>query len=200
MHLRVVARVRQFPIALDEPRLELGSHSQGLGQQRRADLADGGIERVEIQQVELGQQSLQERAEALAHGYIRRACAVAVSGFHDGHHLMGEGQAGQRGAQLAQRRLGDGNSADGRGLGAGCGRGHAHCHGFSRRAKHPGVIHFGEIVILGGQPEHGHRRDALIAELPRHVRRRHGLINGVRRAGKQSDLLAGDDGHGAGLG
>ena len=60
------------------------------------------------------------------------------------------------------------------------GRFHANGGGFVRRAEHPGVIHFREVVIFGREPKHRNRGDAARGQLPGYVSRRDGFINRIR--------------------
>ena len=56
------------------------------------------------------------------------------------------------------------------------------------------MIHFGEVMILGGEPENWNRVRSLCRQFARHMNRRQRLINAVRRSAKQSDLLSRDNG------
>ena len=62
----------------------------------------------------------------------------------------------------------------------------------------PGVIDFGEVVILGGEPEDGDGADARFGEAAGEADGGEGLVEGVGGAGEEADLLAGDDGDGVG--
>lgn len=62
-----------------------------------------------------------------------------------------------------------------------------------RAVKSPDVIHLCEIMILGRQPEHGNGGNAAVRHFARDARRGDGFVDGVRRSGKQADLLTRDD-------
>ncbi len=65
-------------------------------------------------------------------------------------------------------------------------------------ARHPGgLIHFGEVVVLGGEPKDGNRVGAAARGLLGAADGGDGLVKGVGRAGEEADLLAGYDGRGA---
>ena len=58
----------------------------------------------------------------------------------------------------------------------------------------PGVIDFGEIVVLGGEPEDGNSVDAFGRET---LGKAHGgerFVNGVGRTGEKTNLLSSDYG------
>ena len=66
-------------------------------------------------------------------------------------------------------------------------------------ARHPGrVIHLGEVVVLGGEPEDGHGIDAAARGFFRDAHRGDRFIKGVRWAGEKPYLLARDDRNRAG--
>ena len=77
---------------------------------------------------------------------------------------------------------------------------HLQLRGIVLAIEHPGVVHFGEVVILGGQPEHGDRRNALRAERFGQLYRAERFVDGVCRAGEQAHLLARHHGDRARLG
>ncbi len=56
------------------------------------------------------------------------------------------------------------------------------------------VIHFGEIVVIAGQPEHRNRVDARGRRLFRQFHRSERLVDGKRRSAEQADLLSCHDG------
>ncbi len=58
--------------------------------------------------------------------------------------------------------------------------------------EHKRMVHFGDVVILGGEPEHGNRGNALLAQLRGQSNGRQSFIDGVGGPGKQADLLPGD--------
>ncbi len=55
-------------------------------------------------------------------------------------------------------------------------------------------------MVLGSQPKDGNRGNASRGEVASQADSRQRLVNGVSRAAEQAHLLAGDDGHRAGLG
>ena len=57
------------------------------------------------------------------------------------------------------------------------------------RAKHVSVIHLGEIVVLGGQPEDRYCGNSLSVQLLSQACRRQRLINAVCGTGEQAHLL-----------
>ena len=59
----------------------------------------------------------------------------------------------------------------------------------------PGVIDFGEIVVLGGQPEYRDRIDSLRGQPLGQPYGRQRFVNGVGGTGEKADLLAGDYGN-----
>jgi hypothetical protein len=60
------------------------------------------------------------------------------------------------------------------------------------------MVDFGEVVILGGQPEDRHGADAVVAQLAGESGGGQGLVDRVDGSAEQADLLAGDDGDGVG--
>ena len=71
VNLRVIAGVGQFFVARQESGFQFRHGAQRLGQKRRADFAHGGVQRIQIQQVQFGEQRLEQRAESGAHGALR---------------------------------------------------------------------------------------------------------------------------------
>ena len=63
------------------------------------------------------------------------------------------------------------------------------------RPKDEGVIHFRDVVIFGRQPEHRHRRNALLPQLSSQSNGRQRLVNGIGRSREQPHLLPGDHRH-----
>ena len=58
------------------------------------------------------------------------------------------------------------------------------------RAKNITMVHFGEIVVLGGQPKDRYGGKSLRVQLLGQADRRQRLINTVCGTGKQAHLLA----------
>src|ERR1039458_9446857 len=79
--------------------LRRGFH--GRTQDRGSQLPEGRKQRVHLQNVEFGEQEVEQIAEGTAHGV---AGSVGIGGERD--HFIGEGQAGECGAQLVDRGLG----------------------------------------------------------------------------------------------
>ncbi len=61
------------------------------------------------------------------------------------------------------------------------------------------MVDLGEVVVFGGQPEHGHGRQTLCGEPLRQAGGVQRFVNRVGGAGEQPDLLARGNGQRAGL-
>jgi hypothetical protein len=59
------------------------------------------------------------------------------------------------------------------------------------------VVHFGQVVILGCQPENGNGVNAAASQLASDVDGGQRLIDAKRGPAEQSNLLPGNHGHGA---
>ncbi len=190
--LSVVAGGCQLAIPFEQQCGELGSGLDGGAQGWRGQLPESGKHRVDVQNIELGEQA----AEELAEGFAHRA-AIAVGLFHQVGHLFPEGQPVERGAQFRDRRRHQGQIADR--LLCRCA---AHFQ-FARMVfgiEDPDVVDFREIVILGRYPENGNGGRAVRGEPFGEFDGVKDLVNGITGAGEQTHLLAGNHGHRPGFG
>ena len=65
---------------------------------------------------------------------------------------------------------------------------------------HPGMVDLGKIVVFGSQPKYRDRVNSLSSQPLSQPYGRQRFVNGVGRAGKKTNLLAGDYGNGSGPG
>ena len=65
---------------------------------------------------------------------------------------------------------------------------------------YPGVVHLGEIVVLGRQPKNRHGGNSIFGKPLGQAGGVQCLVDGVSRPTEQPHLLAGDHGHGTGFG
>ena len=190
VNLRVITGVGQFAISLQQTaarQLRRGFHRGADG--GRGQFAECGQHRIHLQDVESRQQPPQQSPNAWP------MVVPARNFLPPGRDFFAERKAAQRarnspigGAQChAADRLPGSRARRISSLWAGV------------AVEYPGVVDLGEIVILGGQPEDGHRGNAVARTATRQLHRVQHFVNGVRRAGKQPDLLAGDHRHGSGL-
>ena len=71
----------------------------------------------------------------------------------------------------------------------------------ARVVEDAGGPHLGEVVVVGGHPEHRHHgRAALLLQAGRDLDRAEGLVQDVERASEEPRLLPGDEGGGAAVG
>lgn len=63
----------------------------------------------------------------------------------------------------------------------------------------PGLGHFRQIMILGGQPEYGHGGEALLGKVSGETDGGEGLRDSKSRTAEKADLLAGDHGKSSGF-
>ena len=180
------------PVALHHPRAKFRAwlHGHALGRSRQ--LAEHRQHGIHLGHIEAGQDAAQQLRKRPAHGV-----AGAVGLFHQGSHIIGERHAAQGGSELGERRICQRYSADR--LSAG-GAAHFQFDGLVAAVEDPGVVDLGKIMIFGGQPEERHGWQPLGRQPFRQPDGMQNFVEGIRRAGEQPHLLAGDDGDGSRLG
>ncbi len=180
--LRVVAGLHQLAVALEHGCGQLRSLLHGATQDGRRQLAKSRQHGIDVRDIEMRQQAAQQIAESLAHGPAGYVCfGNQRQGF------VGERQARQRRAQLADRRFRQFDAAHW--LRAGLAA-HLQLRRLVLGVEDPNVVDFGEVVVFGGQPENRHGRQALRGEPLRQAGCVQRFVNCVGGAGKQPDLLA----------
>src|ERR1019366_4734566 len=101
------------------------------------------------------QEFREQSPEPLAHGD-----PWTVRLFHGRHHLFTMRETNQGLPQLFDRSAFDADAAyralPSRGLGRSI---DAHAHRLMILSEHPGVVDFGEVVILGREPKYRNRRE-----------------------------------------
>ncbi len=185
----MVAGFHELLVAFDQVALEIVRVPQSFTQQRRGDAAQSGIQRVDEEYAPFVEQAPQQALESFA-----KRCAGRVSALHQSRNLFAEREGIERGVQLLERRVRDRDAA------------HRtlrfrtfdlETNRFVSFVEDVRVVDFGEVVILGRQPENGDRGNVLVVEVARETCGRQCFVNRVRRAREQADLLPGDYRHGA---
>ena len=132
----------------------------------------------------------------MAHGDAGR-----IGFANGGDQLFGVRKGREGGGELVHRRMVQDDAAD-RPLASGVLGAHVDVQGegLMGAVEIPDVVDLGEIVILSREPENWNGGNSAAGEVASHVGGGDRFVNGVGGTGKQADLLAGDDGDGAGAG
>jgi hypothetical protein len=191
-NLGVVVASCQFGATRDQRFHQFRHACDGSGHEGCGNGASAGVHGID-------QQQTIRREKLTNHTGKRRAHAFAgpIRTFHQGIGFFGKWQPGQCGAQFGEWRVFQNDAANRTGAVPG-GVFRVKAHGAVVGAEYPGVIDLGEIVIFGGEPEYRDGGDAASVEFPGDPDGRERFVNGIGRARKQANLLAGDDGDHAG--
>ena len=183
----------ELAVAVEQLLLQLVALAQSLAEEWRRHAPHRFIQGIDEEQAELGEQPLEQSLKGRAEG------GAGLVRFSDhSRYLVAVRKWRKDFAQRIDRRRRNRDSAH-RMLGS-IHSVHAERDRPMIGAKYEAVVHFGEIVVLGSQPEHRHCRNALLGELRRQPGGRQRLVNRIGGAGEQTYLLARDHRDGSGPG
>ncbi len=125
---------------------------------------------------------------------LAKRAARSIGNLRDARDLVTEREFAKRRAQFVEGRIPEWDRTD-RPV-AGSFAGDLEKDGLLGGVERPTVVDLGDVVILGGHPEHGRRGDAPSTKLARELDCGKSFVDAVRRSSEKAGLLARNHGDG----
>ena len=189
LHLLVIVCRLQFAVAREYGLVEFGGARDGVNKERRGNGVQFGVGGIEQNEPMLSKNAGVELGVRVRE---RLAFGITLA------QIIGSQRVAQQCGGCGNRVVHTFSEADGRDRRSldtprGSGKGRELQIGREQQR----LIHFGQVVVLAGQPEDRHTVDAERLDLLRQGQRRSHFEERQQRSAEQSYLLAGDDGEGA---